>query len=101
MIDIVKLRSSLQELVNIRLFDLKQLLPLLQALEAASTAAGMLADYQADLKLALCQTDKNGKTVLAKLVIREPCLDLIEYLLIHGMIKPACTVPRFFPLAVF
>jgi hypothetical protein len=63
-------------------------LPLLRGLEAASTAAGMLAEYEEDLKMALCQTDDEGQTVMAKMLkyYDQPRLELLDYLLIHGIL---------------
>jgi hypothetical protein len=73
-------------LVDHSSYVLQHALPLLHGLEAASTAAGMLAEYEEDLKMALCQTDDEGSTVMAKLLQYDhrPSLKLVEYLLSHG-----------------
>jgi hypothetical protein len=49
----------------------------------------MLAEYEEDLKMALCQTDDEGQTVMAKLLkyYHRPSLKLVEYLLSHGILQ--------------
>ena len=71
-------------LIDMNDYDLRQVLPVLQGIETASKEAGMLAEYEEDLKIALSQTNDDGSTVLKRLLKSFwlwPCLELLEYVL--------------------
>ena len=72
-------------LIDLDDYHLRRVLPVLQGLKVASKKAGMLAEYEEDLKMALSQTNDDGNTVLTKLLKKfryyPPCLKLLEYIL--------------------
>jgi len=73
-------------LIDLDDYALWRVLPVLQGLEAASKEAGMLAEYEEDLKIALSQTNDDGNTMLKRLVTScwyKPCLELLEYTLLR------------------
>ena len=73
-------------LIDLDDYALWRVLPVLQGLEAASKEAGMLAEYEEDLKIALSQTNDDGNTMLKRLVKScwyKPCLELLEYILLR------------------